>query len=102
GALVALDMAACRIALGKTREASELASAMAHNLREWGAHAQARNACALLGHACEVERASTELVREVALYLRRSWQNPHLPLSGRLARELGPELGPELGQTRRD
>jgi tetratricopeptide (TPR) repeat protein len=88
GALVALDLAATRIALGKFEEAAELASAMGHNLHAWGAHAKARSAWAVLQHGLKVERATTEMVREVAVYLQRSWYNPEVPLPGQLARRL--------------
>jgi hypothetical protein len=88
GALVALDLASVRIALGEFDEASELASAMAQNLRAWGAHARARSAWAILQQSLEVERATAEMVREVAVYLQRSWYNPEVPLPGQLARQL--------------
>ncbi len=78
GVLAALDLAAVRVGRGKLREASELAAAMAQHLREWGAHPRAREAWALLRHALSLERASVELVREVAHYLRRAWKNPRL------------------------
>lgn len=88
GAHAALDLAATRIGLGKFRDAGELAAGMAQHFREWGAHARARTAWALLQHALEAERATTELIREVAVYLRRSWNNPEVPLSHELQREL--------------
>ncbi len=76
GVLAALDLAAVRLGRGKAREASELAAAMAQHLRDWGAHARAREAWALLRHALSLERANVELIREVADYLRRAWRNP--------------------------
>ncbi len=85
GALVALDLAACRLSLGKTREAAELAASMSGSLQSWGANAKAREAWALLQHSLRVERASVELVHEVAQFLRKAWQNPDLPLSKSLA-----------------
>jgi len=89
GALVSLDLAACRIALGKHREAAELAQSMAHNLREWGANQRARDAWGLLTHSLQIDRATVELVREIATYLKLAWKNPELAPAGRLARELG-------------
>jgi hypothetical protein len=77
-ALCALDLAVCRIVRGDTRGASELAGAMAHHLRDWGAHARAREAWALLQHSLSLERATEELARELSAYLRRAWKNPRL------------------------
>lgn len=82
GVLAALDLAAVRLGRGKAREASELAAAMAQHLREWGAHARAREAWALLRHALSLERANDQLLREVADYLRRAWRNPRLRFRG--------------------
>ena len=84
-ALVALDLAACRLALGKTREAADLASSMAEMLRSWGAHSKAHEAWALLHHALKIERASVELIREISLFIRQSWSNPELPLSKKMS-----------------
>ncbi len=88
GAHAALDLAATRIGLGKFRDAAELAAGMARKFRDWGAHVRARTAWAVLQHALEAERATTELIREVAVYLRRSWNNPDVPFSHELQREL--------------
>jgi len=84
-ALVALDLSACRLALGKTREAADLASSMAEMLRSWGAHSKAHEAWALLHHALKIERASVELIREISLFVRQSWSNPELPLSKKMS-----------------
>ena len=78
GVLAALDLAAVRLGRGKLQQASELSAAMAQHLREWGAHARAREAWALLRQALSLERASVELIQEVADYLRRAWRNPRL------------------------
>ncbi len=78
GVMAALDLAAVRLGRGKLHQASELAAAMAQHLREWGAHTRAREAWALLRQALSLERASVELIQEVADYLRRAWRNPRL------------------------
>lgn len=88
GALVALDLAGCRLALGKLHSAAELAAAMAQTLSDWGAHPKAREAWALLQHSLKVEKASADLIREVAHYLRKSWRNPDAPFTDDLARKL--------------
>lgn len=80
GALVALDLAACRLAQGRLREAADLAAKMGGTIREWGVHARARDAWALLQQALRVEKATVGLVREVSAYLQRCWRNPELPL----------------------
>lgn len=83
-ACCALELSACRLARGDTRGASELAATMAHHLRDWGAHAHAREAWALLQHYLSLEKATEGLARELAVYLRRAWQNPHLAFQPRL------------------
>lgn len=83
-ALCALDLAVCHLGRGDTRGASELAAAMGHHLREWGAHARAREAWALLQHSLSLEKASEQLARELSLYLRRAWKNPRLSFRPRL------------------
>jgi len=83
-ALCALDLAVCRIARGDMRGASELSATMAHHLRDWGAHARAREAWALLQHALSLEKASESLARELSAYLRRAWKNPRLAFRPRL------------------
>lgn len=88
GALVALDLAATRISLGKFREAAELTARMAHYLAEGGAHSRARSAWSLLQHALDSERATIDLVRQVAFYVHRCWNNPKAPFSRELQREL--------------
>lgn len=80
-ALCALELAGCYLAQGRTRKASELAGAMAHHLREWGAHARAREAWAVLQHALGVEQATDDLLRQLARYLYRAWRNPRLAFS---------------------
>lgn len=78
-ALCALDLADCYLLQGEPRKASELAAAMAQNLRAWGAHDRAREAWAVLQHALALERATGDLLRQLARYLHRAWRNPHLP-----------------------
>lgn len=75
-ALCALDLAACHLVAGRPRRASELAATMAGHLREWGAHARAREAWALLQHSLSAERASEDLIRELGAYLQRAWNDP--------------------------
>lgn len=82
-ALCALELAGCHLAQGQTKKASELAAAMAQHLREWGAHARAREAWAILQHALAVERATDELLRQLARYLHRAWRNPSLAFQPR-------------------
>lgn len=83
-ACCALELSACRLALGDTRGASELAATMAHHLRAWGAHNRAREAWALLQHYLSLETASQELLRDLSAYLRRAWRNPRLAFRPRL------------------
>lgn len=80
-ALCALELAGCYLAHGRTRKASELAGAMAQHFREWGAHARAREAWAVLQHALAVEGATDDLLRQLARYLHRAWRNPRLAFS---------------------
>lgn len=89
GALLALDLAACRIAMGKTREAEEIARSMGHNLQEWGVHSHARDAWGLLTQALRVERATVQLVQDLSSYLQVAWKNPELAPGKRLLKGLG-------------
>lgn len=82
--VTALELAACRLALGNTTGAAEIAAAMVPHLRECGAHNHAREAWALFRHSLQVQRASQELIQEVKTYLRVAWQNPSLRFSSQL------------------
>lgn len=79
--LVTLDLAACRLAQGEIRDAQELIAAMTEKLRAWGVHHRAREAWTLLHQQVLEESRTTaliETVREVGLYIQRSWKNPKL------------------------
>ena len=76
--IAALELAACRLALGDPTGAAEIASAMATHLRECGAHNHAREAWAFFRQALSLQRASDDLVHEVRTYLRLAWNNPDL------------------------
>lgn len=82
-ALCALELAGCYLRQGQTRKASELAAAMAQHLREWGAHARARDAWAVLQQALAMEKATDALLRQLGRYLQRAWRNPHLAFQPR-------------------
>lgn len=75
-ACCALEISACRLALGDTRGASELAATMAHHLRAWGTHTQTREAWALYEHYLSLDQATEKLHRELFAYLQRAWRNP--------------------------
>ena len=91
-ALLALDLAQRYLSEGETRKVSELAGTMARNLREWGAHARAREAWAILQHALALERATRDLVRQLARYLHQAWRNPHLTFRPGLKTRLSPPI----------
>ncbi len=80
----ALELAACRLALGDPAGAAEIAAAMVPHLRECGAHNHAREAWALFRHSLQVHRASEELIQEVKTYLRIAWKNPRMRFSSEL------------------
>lgn len=82
--VTALELAACRLALGDATGAAEIAAAMAPHLRECGAHSHAREAWALFRHSLQVHRASQELIQEVKTYLQLAWKNPRMRFSSRL------------------
>lgn len=82
--VTALELAACRLALGNAAGAAEIAAAMVPHLRECGAHSHAREAWALFRHSLQVHRASEELIQEVKTYLRVAWKNPRLRFSSQL------------------
>lgn len=79
--LVTLDLAACRLAQGEIRDAQELIAAMTEKLRAWGVHHRAREAWTLLQQQVLEESRATAIIdklREVGLYIQRSWKNPKL------------------------
>lgn len=82
--VTALELAACRLALGDSAGAAEIAAAMVPHLRECGAHSHAREAWALFRHSLQVHRASEELIQEVKNYLQLAWKNPRMRFSSRL------------------
>lgn len=82
--VAALEIAACRLALGDPAGAAEIAAAMVPHLRECGAHSHAREAWALFRHSLQLHRASQDLIREVKTYLQIAWKNPGLRFSSQL------------------
>lgn len=82
--LTAVELAACRLAMGDAGGAAEIAAGMAPHLRDCGAHQHAREAWALFRHALSVQHASEDLIREIKSYLQLAWKNPSLRFSSRL------------------
>lgn len=80
-ALAALDLAACRILQGRSREAHELALSMAGMFEAWGVHRRALEAWSIVQHALATETATVTLLRDVAGYLSRAWRNPEIPFA---------------------
>jgi len=81
-ALASLDLAKLYLQLGRTAEVKHLARQMVTVFQEQGVHREALAAVRLFQEAAERERASVELVRRLADYLRRARHDAALRFTG--------------------
>ncbi len=81
-ALTSLDLAKLYLQQGRTAEVKHLASQMVTVFQEQGVHREALAAVQLFQEAAERERASIELVRRLADYLRRARHDAALRFTG--------------------
>lgn len=77
-ALISLDMIEVQIVLGRYADALTVAHRLVDLFSAWKVHREAMRAWTLLLEALRRHTASRELVGELALYLRRAWENPEL------------------------
>jgi tetratricopeptide (TPR) repeat protein len=81
-ALVSLDLAKLHLQEGRTAEVRKLAAEMVKTFREQGVHREALAAVRLFQRAADQERASVELARRLADYLRRARHDEGLRFEG--------------------
>ncbi|MDX1997932.1 MAG: hypothetical protein SF066_09460 [Thermoanaerobaculia bacterium] len=75
-ALVSIDLATLHLEAGRYQEAAELATAMAATFDALGVQREAWAACRLFADACERQRASVALAKNLARYLDQARQDP--------------------------
>lgn len=75
---VALDLAAVRLELGQAGAVGELARESLAVFRELGTHREAEQAMAYLHQACEQERVTPSLLRQIGRFLERLEIDPRL------------------------
>lgn len=75
-ALVSIDLATLHLEAGRFQEAAELATAMAATFDALGVQREAWAACRLFADACERQRASVALAKNLARYLDQARQDP--------------------------
>lgn len=75
-AIVSIDLTTLHLEAGRYQEAAELATAMAATFDALGVQREAWAACRLFADACERQRASVALAKNLARYLDQARQDP--------------------------